>query len=459
MDINKKVKSYEENMINDIKRLVSIKSVEEEPKEGMPFGEGPAKALNEALKIAEELGFKTKNLDNYCGYAEVGEGEELIGILGHVDVVPEGDGWDNDPYTPVIKDGVIYARGANDDKGPVIASLYAVKVLMDMGTKLNKRIRVIFGANEETGFRCMEHYKEVEEDLTMGFSPDAAFPVIFGEKGICQINIKGKYEDDKKIKIIELKGGEAANVVIPKMIVTLEKNSDIDIETKFMEYIKEHKLTGEVLENKDNKITLRLNAVSAHASTPWEGKNAGSYLMEFLGSVMKDNTLVNNYNDLIGKGYLGENSGLKMEDEYGPLTFNTGVMEAKDGELKLTIDIRYPLTEDFEKVFNILKKSFSETGYEFEVIEHKAPLYVEPDSPLVKTLQSAYEEVTGDSKNKPYTLGGGTYARAFDNVVAFGALLPDDDENAHQSNETFKVSTLLTATEVYVNALEKLLKL
>ena len=181
--------------------------------------------------------------------------------------------------------------------------------------------------------------------------------------------------------------------------------------------------------------------------------------MEFLGSAMKDNTLVNNYNDLIGKGYLGENCGLKMEDEYGPLTLNTGVVEAKDGELKLTIDIRYPLTEDFEKVFNILKKSFSETGYEFEVIEHKAPLYVEPDSPLVKTLQSAYEEVTGDSKNKPYTLGGGTYARAFDNVVAFGALLPDDDENAHQSNETFKVSTLLTATEVYVKALEKLLKL
>jgi len=459
MDIKQRVKSYEENMINDIKRLVKIKSVEEEPKEGMPFGEGPAKALNESLKIAEELGFKTKNLDNYCGYAEVGEGDDLIGILGHVDVVPEGGGWKYPPYEPTVEDGVIYGRGVNDDKGPIVTSLYAVKVLMDMGVKFNKRIRVVIGANEESGFKCMEHYKKVEEDLTMGFSPDAAFPVIFGEKGICQIEIKGDYTNGEEIKLLSLKGGEAPNVVIPTVTATLENNSDIDIEEKFMGYLKDNNFKGEVLSKEGNTITLKLVAVSAHASTPWEGKNAGSYMFEFLGSIISDNTLVNNYNKLIGKSYLGENCDMACEDQYGPLTFNTGIISAENGVFQLTIDIRYPITKDFDIIYDNMQKAFKETGYKFELPEHKKPLYVEPDSPLVQTLQSAYEEVSGDKENKPYTLGGGTYARAFNNVVAFGAMLPDDDENAHQKNESFKISSMLIATEVFVNALEKMLKI
>ena len=161
MDIKEKIHATTEELLSNMERLVAIDSQLGTPAEGMPFGEGPAKVLHEALQIADELGFKTVNLDNYCGYAEMGEGEEIVGIAGHLDIVPVGGDWTHDPFVLTREGDYVYGRGTTDDKGPVLEALYAMKLLRDSGVKLNKRVRLIMGCNEETGSKCMEHYNEV----------------------------------------------------------------------------------------------------------------------------------------------------------------------------------------------------------------------------------------------------------------------------------------------------------
>ena len=192
MDVKKRVEELQEEMISQLGRLVKYDSKRGEALPGKPFGEGPAAVLAEALQLAEEMGFETKNLDNYCGYAQIGEGKDIIGIAAHLDIVPAGEGWSTDPFTLTRKGDVLYGRGVSDDKGAVIASLYALKVLQEEGIALNKRIRVIMGCAEETGSPCMVHYGQVEEPVTVGFTPDAEFPGIYGEKGMMALLVKSK---------------------------------------------------------------------------------------------------------------------------------------------------------------------------------------------------------------------------------------------------------------------------
>ena len=208
MDIKEEIHALSEEMLTNLGRLVAIDSQLGTPSEGKPFGEGPAKALEEGLKIAEELGFKTVNLDNYCGYAEMGAGDEIVGIAGHLDIVPVGGDWTYDPFRLTREDDHVYGRGTTDDKGPILEALYAMKLLRDHGVKLNKRVRLIMGCNEETGSKCMDHYNQVAEELSCGFTPDASFPCIHGEKGQLAM-----IACSKNTRIISMNGGFVSNAM------------------------------------------------------------------------------------------------------------------------------------------------------------------------------------------------------------------------------------------------------
>lgn len=179
--------SHRDEMIKDLEKMIKIPSkLEGYDDKEYPFGKNIDDALNEFLKIAENLGFRTKNIDKYCGYVEFGEGEELVGIIGHLDVVPEGEGWTYPPFELTIRDDILYGRGTIDDKGPVIASLYAMKAVMEK-TAIHKRVRLIVGLNEENDWKCINYYKEHEEMPIIGFSPDADFPCIYSEKALLTV--------------------------------------------------------------------------------------------------------------------------------------------------------------------------------------------------------------------------------------------------------------------------------
>ena len=316
-----------DEIIKSVQGCVKIKSVEEEPMENMPFGEGVHNALEYCLQLSENLGFRTVNVDNMIGYAEYGNGDEMIAVLGHLDVVPEGDGWTYPPYSAEIHNGKIYGRGTTDDKGPTIGALYALKTLKELHIPLKRRVRVFFGLNEETGSKCVKHYVDKGEEMPVaGFTPDAEYPIINGEKGIVTGKYTRKLNQSGDYILKYIKGGLAANVVpdYAEAEIIIPKNK-IELIKKLSEKVEEIEI-----EEKEDSIILKCYGISAHGSTPEKGKNAVTYLMRFLGNITFEGDIkefIDYFNKYIGTDLNGEKLGIYLEDDIsGKLIFNLGTI-------------------------------------------------------------------------------------------------------------------------------------
>lgn len=460
MNLQEKVLSYKDDVVKHIQGSVQIKSVMESAKEGMPFGEGPAKALNYFVELGKELGFNVVNYDNYAATIEFGEGEEVLGILGHVDVVPEGEGWDEPPYSGAIVDGKIYGRGTLDDKGPSVISLYAMKAIMDSGVKLNRKVRMILGANEESGSKCMDYYFKTLKmpQPTLAFTPDSTFPVTFAEKGIVRIKFKNNYPS---LKDVTISGGNAFNSVPERCELVLPTSYIGEVAEVLDRYNsdKDYKVTCEV---KDGAYVINSYGKSAHASKPSLGYNSVSALFEFLKGVEIKNeelkSLVEFFNTYIKMELDGESLGVNFKDEEsGKLTLNIGKTTLKDGALEVCVDIRCPVHVENNKVIETIKEK-AEKSMEVEIAGNTAPLYVSKDSFLVSTLMNIYKDITGDKEAQPIAIGGGTYARSVTNGVAFGALLSSQVDNMHQKNEYLEIDKIDTLLKIYVEAIYQLAK-
>lgn len=456
MDFTKSVKDSMESLANDISALCQINSVEGEPQLGMPFGEGPAKAMEAALELGKRMGFRTENFENYVGHIEMGEGEEMLGILGHVDVVPAGDGWDFDPWGGVIEDGKIFGRGTLDDKGPLVTCLYAMKILKDLNVPLNKRIRVILGANEETDWKCMQYYHDVvkPELPTIAFSPDAEFPVTFAEMGMLQYTLTREISEN-----IEIEGGSAFNSVPSSAKVTLPAELEEELKNAIAESEKPEVYTIEAV---DGKIVLHAAGVGAHAAHLQDGVNAIGLMMELLSRVSLTGELkevVDFFNAHWGMTMYGEKLGINCEDEdSGKLTLNIGKVFVKDGKLTFYCDDRIPVSITVDEIEEKVKAIFADTAYEYKLASRENSLYVPKDSVLVTTLMDAYKKVTGDTESVPQSSGGATYSRTMDNCVAFGCLLPDQEDTMHQANECLELKHLEIWLQVMLEAIYQLAK-
>ncbi|MDR3331192.1 MAG: dipeptidase PepV [Synergistaceae bacterium] len=426
-----------------------------------PFGANVTEALEDFLERARRLGFKTKNLDNYAGYVEMGTGQELIGILAHLDVMPEGDltGWRHHPYEAVIDGGELYGRGSIDDKGPAVAALYAMKALRDSGAALRRRFRLILGLDEESGSRCIAHYKEVDEIPTLSFSPDATFPVVNAEKGILRAIISKSAEvyGDGGVRLAELRGGDRFNVV-PDAATVLIQCGEADeprIDGLFAGF-ETSRAPGGV------RITSR--GVPAHAMEPQKGDNAVQKLMSRivqLDLAQPDKDLALAMYALAGRGHSGEGLGIESSDDVsGPLTCNLAAISIEDGEtgnmkkMSIKIDIRYPVTEDSERLLKRMELAVGRAGAELVLSTHKRSLYIPETHEIVRTLLDSYEAVTGD-RPAPVSMGGGTYCRFMPNSVSAGPLFPGQPELAHQANERVAIEDLRRGTHIYAEALAR----
>ena len=461
MDLHKEVLKYKDELIKDLQDSIRIKSVEEEAKQGMPFGEGPAKALEHFLSVGEKLGFKAENFDNYAGHIDFGtdDQEEMVGILGHVDVVPEGTGWDHDPYGAEIVDNKMFGRGTLDDKGPMMICLYAMKALKDAGVPLKRKVRMILGANEETGWGCMKHYfdKLQMPHPAVSFTPDSEFPVTFAEKGILRALFKVKTDAD-----IAVKAGNVFNAVPESTTITLPLSYREAVERELPLYNegKENKVSFEIAEN---KIIVTSKGVAAHAAHPSLGYNSLSALMIFLGRLdIKENgfkEMVKFFNDKIQMEFNGKLLGLNLVDEpSGEITINFGKCYVENGELIVSMDMRFPVTFEAESIKEKLFAVLGEYGLTFEPLKEEKPLYVPKDNFLVKTLMEVYQDMTGDMESQPISTGGGTYAKAVSNCVAFGALLKGTPDSMHQKNECIDLASLDTLLPLFVETIYRLAK-
>lgn len=434
----------EENFIEflrNLDRLITIPSYYQEDKSIYPFGENIQKVLEEMLNICKELGFKTYiDPEGYYGYAEVGEGDKLVGVLGHLDVVPPGnlEKWDNPPFSPVIKDGKYYGRGSQDDKGPTLAAIYALKTLLDSGLKLNYRVRFIFGTDEENLWRDMPKYIEKEEMPTIGFTPDSKFPLIYSEKGLLQCKLVGKNESG-----MIFKGGDAFNSVPSSMIVP----KDEELKRVLTELNYE-------FEEKENDIEIIGKSVHAQvAETGINAINRYMHALTLLGKESKSGKFISE--NLIGFDFAEPIFGLIKDEHSGELKFNVGKIEFTENEEILGIDMRIPVTYDKEDIVKTLSKKAKEYGFEYRQHDYLKSIYVPLDSELITTLMSAYQEVTGDMESQPVASGGATYARAMENCVAFGCVLPNRPKTEHQPNEYIVLDDMKQAMKIYIKAFEK----
>ena len=440
-----------EAMLDALSRLVRYDSSRSAPLEGMPFGRGPAAALGEALRIAEEMGFRTCNMDNYCGWAEIGEGPEIIGIVAHLDVVPAGEGWETDPFTMTRRDGRVYGRGVSDDKGGVVASLFAMKALKDSGRVLNKRIRLLMGTAEETGSECMEYYVRHGEPVSCGFTPDGSFPGIHGEKGGTSMTAYSK-----KTAILSMNGGFVTNAVCSRCVTEIPAGS-VDADA-LRAALSRTALSSFSVSEKDGILTVEAHGTAAHASTPLAGVNAAGCTMQALAEAGMQDDFVSFYNDRIGTSCDGSGIGLKMADEWGELTMNNGIVKTENGVISCTLDLRTPVTVSEEQIRSSCAPWLEDDRGRIEINAIGKPLFFPADSDLVQCLYRAYVEVTSDTQNKPMVIGGGTYAKHVPGIIAFGCAFPGVDNHIHDANEFLDISELEKQVTIYVRAVENLLE-
>ncbi len=452
--------SMKDEMFKEISEIIKFKSYKFKGTKDAPFGIEVKKALEYALDLGRKYEFTVKNVDNYAGHVEFGSGNKTFGVLGHLDVVPEGTGWSVDPYAGVIKDGYLWGRGATDDKGPIIASLFALKAVKSFGIKPKSSIRIIFGTNEESGWECMKYYFKHERKPDWGVTPDGDFPMINVEKGIADIEIslvRSPKNGKGTLSLISLIGGDAPNMVAPNAYAILKFKDEKDIDT--LKNVKPSNGAKINLEIGKGQLKIMSMGKSAHGANPSAGVNAISALIELLSKIDLDDGELSDHIKNIAKkiGYEtdGKSLGISGSDGMsGALTVNLGLMEINSKKMKFILNIRYPI------FFNLkmIKKQIEEAlkGMKVSIGHHQDPLFVSPDNELIHLLSDVYEDMT---KQKAYliAIGGGTYARAIQNAVAFGPIFPGHGSTEHQPDERILLDDLLMISRIYAQLFYRIL--
>lgn len=437
-----------EEMIAALQKLVAFKSVScrTDAKPGAPFGPECKQALTHTLDVCGKMGFDAVDMDGYIGYADYGTGDETLGILTHLDVVPEGDGWTKaGPYEGRVIDGCMIGRGTMDDKGPAIASIYALAAVKEAGYEFRRKVRLIFGCDEESGMGCLTHYMEHERVPELAFSPDAEYPLVNSEKNIYHCTLRRDYPS-----AISLKAGTVVNAVpgFAESVVpcTLEQVQAAIAGKAGFEAVA---VSG--------GVKIFATGCAAHASTPEFGKNAIQMMVELLCTLPlpeADLAALGEIKAAYGMEYHGESIGLDKADESGRLTLNLGLMDWNEQGYSLSIDIRAPISVGHDELRTRVAASLPSAALEDEGgFSHGH--YVPEDSELVSSLLRVYRSRTGDM-SAPRRIGGGTYARHFDTAVAFGIEREGRENRMHMVDESLNMDDFIEDTKLIADAIIEL---
>jgi succinyl-diaminopimelate desuccinylase len=447
------LQEHEQELLDDYRTMLRFPSLEGPAAPNAPFGTENRKALDFALSLGEKFGMRTKDLDGYIGYAEVGQGP-LIVSLGHLDVVPVGPGWKHEPFGAEIDGDYVYARGAVDDKGPTMASFYAVRAIKECVPELSVRIRQVFGCNEESGFKCVEHYMQVEEPPVLGIAPDSDWPLIHAEKGISTLFISVPLNSGN-FKLLSVEGGQRPNIVIDSCQASVQVAAAIrpEVDEKLADSWDKN-----VTWNWDgDRLDVHAAGKAAHGSTPFYGDSAATRLFRFLFQVAPyqdakffEELFYSTHSSGAGLGIHGR------DDASQDLTNNLGVVSTNDGKVHMQFNIRYPVTwkgaELRDRVLTYLEKM--QSGWHMDSMSDSPSLYFPLEHPLVQAIVQVYAEETGTSK-EPGVMGGGTYARAIPNTVSIGTCW-EGDGRAHETDERLKIEHLYKASRIYAHILYRM---
>ena len=448
------LRAHEQELLDDTIKMLQIPSIESDPAPNAPFGQENRQALDFALELARQYGMTTTDLEGHIGYGEYGQGERLIVSLGHLDVVPVGPGWKHAPFGAEIDGDYIYSRGSTDDKGPTMASFYAMRAIKECCPEIPARMRQVFGCNEESGFGCVARYVETEEAPTFGVAPDSGWPLYHCEKGIANLEISVPLLNGE-LQLISIEGGQRPNIVIDSCDAKIKVSPSV---RSFVE--------GKLADSWDRNVSyswdgdvLGIYAIgkACHGAHPFFGDSAAIRIFRFLMEIspLSAETYFSELLEMAHVGGVG--LGISGSDEAsGDLTCNLGIVKVEDGELNMLYNIRYPATWTGQQLQSLCEAYLAElqSGFKLKVTRDSPALYFPLDHPLVTTIVDIYEEETGERK-KPGTMGGGTYARAIPNTVSIGTGW-EGDGRAHETDERLKVEHLFKMSRIYAHILYRL---
>lgn len=435
--------------INDLEEIIAIPSVAGTAEGIYPYGINCARALDKAAQLAEKYGFKTENHDYHCMSVLYGDSEKEVGIVCHLDVVPAGDGWSVDPFALTKRDNLLMGRGTHDDKGPFIQSLYTLRYFKENGIKLPFTVRLILGSDEEVGCTDLEHFVTVRKPPIFSFTPDSEFPVCIGEKSILSLEVEfGALPEGIK----ELSGGTVSNAVPGSAYAIAAHGEELpDAE-------------GITLTKTENGVKIEAKGKSAHAAMPESGVSAINLLIGYL----LDNGFCyeKGYFGFLRTAtseYLGNTLGIAAEDgDFGYVTCVGGIISVRNGKVVQDFNIRHLPNTPYTEIIAAVEKAVEPYGGKVTLGMQSDGYRVSADDEKIKALTSACEKVLG-IECKPYTTGGGTYARWLPNTVAFGSAIASEREyldsergNAHQRDEYISLTEFFSGIEIYSEALGNL---
>lgn len=450
------VVSKREEYRRDLARLIEIESVGTEPCGKYVFGKGSAAAIDKMLEIGEGYGFKAENHDYYCASLVYGDEDDELGVVSHLDVVPAGDGWSYPPYKLTVENGLLIGRGTEDDKGPAVAALYAMRFLKDKGIRLPFSVRLLLGGDEERGMNDLPHFLKTHKAPFFSFTPDSEFPVCCGEKGIGKINVR--FESGLN-RIEEISGGTVTNAVAGKAFALIK---DVALDAL-------PKAEGIDVSYADGKAAVTATGKTAHAAMPEDGVNAisvlAAYLLDNLAFEEGEAKMLAFLRDVCGD-FTGKRLGIEQHDELmEDLTCVGGLLKTVDGKAVQNFNVRFPLVGSWGRITAAAAETAAAYGGVLESESHTEGYSFSPDKPEIAALTAACEAVTGE-ESKPYTMGGGTYARSFPNTVAFGAtlskhrgLLGEGRGKAHDRDEYLSVAEFESAVKIFILSFANVAKL
>lgn len=426
------IQKNQTEFLNDLAQLIAIPSVKGIPEKNSPFGIEPRKALDVALGLAEKYGFKTAIVEDVVGYAQVGNDQKYIGIVGHLDVVAAGNGWDFPPFVLSEKDDRLYGRGILDNKGPIFACLYGLKLLKDLEIPLEKTVRIIFGTDEESGSADLPYYLKKEKPPVFGFTPDCKYPVVYGERGIVNIIIRTPFSKNKSSMIGNIEGDQAKDHVPDELSVMLETNEKISVKGK---------------RSPTNAPEMGINGITLLAGKLREYSTFSDDLREYFNWIYQS----------FHEKHFGEGVNLAIsDDDSGKLILTPYELKHYEEGFELSVAIRYPVTFSEKEIIDRITEVLPEF-YQLDIIRSIPSTNFSKENENVKKLSAVYETVTG-LDGKPVTTTGATYARSMPNIIAFGPSFPGQKGIAHNKNEYMDLNDLLKNLEIYTLAIYELAK-
>ncbi|MBR4410127.1 MAG: M20/M25/M40 family metallo-hydrolase [Firmicutes bacterium] len=437
--------------------LVNIKSVEEDPLPGAPFGAGPRKVLDRVMEMGKDIGLHA--VDYNVGVVSIAmeDAEPDLGIWIHGDVVPEGVGWIYEPYNAVEYKGCVIGRGVTDNKGQFAAAYHVLKIFKELNIELNYNPAIYVGSNEESGMKDLlgmpgnpdaKGFLNVCTPPKISFVPDTSFPAGCMGKGALRLLVRSK----TPLKNFTFIAGQdeapgRATAVFPPQANFPETLPECNIEKR-----------------EDGSIVVTADSPPVHGTRPDPNGNMitklSAALLEYCDMSDSERTVMEFFKRT-SKDVYGTLMGLEViNEEMGNLTVFSKRADFDDDYPALYLDIRYPIDITWPEIKEKVEAAAAEFDFEIAGVYRGAnPYKMEPNPEIMDTLCRASEDVLCEKK-KPFCVTGNAYGHYLPNAYAFGmnGNLPPEDfpkghGGAHGIDEAVSLDRLDIAMRIYARAL------